>query len=215
MDAKKTSGQKRTTKLPKQLTPRKMQILTRIRDYNRSHGYSPTMQELADELHLSKVTVFEHVSALVRARLLVRAPYKARSLKVTSQASFPDDRPTVFPLVGRIAAGMPIEAVENTETIDLEEVFAAAEETFMLRVNGESMIDEQIRDGDYVVVKRRNTARNGETVVALLEDGEATLKKFYKEKGRIRLQPANEAFEPIFVDQVEIQGVVIGVIRRL
>ena len=203
---------KRTTR---QLTPRQLEILMRIRDYQRSQGYSPTMQELADELGISKVTVFEHVDALVRKGVLRRSAHKARSLELTSQARFPDDRPTLLPMAGRIAAGMPIEAIEDAEAIDLEEIFAARGETFVLRVNGDSMIDEQIRDGDYVVVERRKTARNGETVVALVEDGEATLKKFYKQKGRIRLQPANEAFEPIYVDRVDIQGVVVGVLRRL
>ncbi len=197
------------------ITPRQLQIMTLIRDYQRSHGFSPTMQELADELDISKVTVFEHVDTLVRKGLLRRSAHKARSLELTPRAQFPDERPTLLPLVGRIAAGLPIEAIENAEAIDLEEIFASRADTFVLRVNGDSMIGEQICDGDFVVVERRSQARNGETVVALLEDGEATLKTFYKEKGRIRLQPANDAFEPIFVEKADIQGVVIGVIRRL
>ncbi|MCB9866859.1 MAG: transcriptional repressor LexA [Phycisphaerales bacterium] len=199
----------------RQITPRQLEILTRIRDHQRSHGYSPTMQELADALGISKVTVFEHVDTLVRKGLLRRSAHRARSLEVTGAAQFPDERPTLLPLVGRIAAGLPLEAVENPETLDLEEVFASNADTFVLRVRGDSMIDEQIRDGDYVVVERRNTARNGDTVVALLPDGEATLKTFYREKDRIRLQPANDAFEPIYADRVDIQGIVIGVIRRL
>jgi repressor LexA len=199
----------------RQVTPRQLEILTQIRDHQRSHGYSPTMQELADLFDISKVTVFEHVDALVKKGLLRRSAHRARSLEVTPAAQFPDDRPTLLPLMGRIAAGMPIEAIENADALDLEEIFAAGGETFVLRVTGESMIDDQICDGDYVVVERRATARNGETVVALLPDGEATLKQFYREKKRIRLQPANDAFEPIFVDRVDIQGVVIGVVRRL
>jgi len=206
---------KRKSSKSSRLTPRQLEILTHIRDYQRSQGYSPTMQELADALDISKVTVFEHVDALVRKGLLRRSPHRARSLELTASASFPDDRPTLLPLVGRIAAGLPIEAIEDAESLDLEDVFASARDTFVLRVNGESMIDEQIRDGDFVVIERCNTARNGQTVVAILEDGEATLKKFYKERNRIRLQPANDAFEPIFVDACEIQGIVIGVIRRL
>ena len=208
-------ARKKRARKTRQLTPRQLEILTRIRDCQRSHGYSPTMQELADELRISKVTVFEHVDALVQKGVLRRAAHKARSLELTSQARFPDDRPTLLPLVGRIAAGLPIEAIEDAEAVDLEEIFSAPGETFVLRVTGNSMIDEQIRDGDFVVVEQRRTARNGETVVALLEDGEATLKKFYKHKKQIRLQPANEAFEPICVDHVDIQGVVIGVLRRL
>lgn len=205
----------RGRKMSRQVTPRQLEILTRIRDHQRSLGYSPTMQELADDLGISKVTVFEHVDTLVRKGLLRRSAHRARSLEVTAAAQFPDERPTLLPLMGRIAAGLPIEAVENAEALDLEEVFASSADTFVLRVKGDSMIDEQIRDGDYVVVERRSTARNGETVVALLADGEATLKKFYREKDRIRLQPANDAFEPIYATRVDIQGVVIGVIRRL
>jgi repressor LexA len=175
------------------------------------------MQEIADHLRVSKVTVFEHVGALERKGLLHRgAPHKARSLQVSEKVRFPEqERATRFALAGRIAAGHPLEAVEDDESIDLEEMFTRPADTFCLRVTGQSMIDEHIRDGDYVVCERRSNPRNGETVVALLPDGDATLKKFYREKGRIRLQPANPAFEPIFVDDVEVQGVVVGVIRRM
>jgi len=199
------------------VTPRQMDILRFLRDYRDRHGYSPTMQEIGDYLHLSKVTVFEHVGALEKKGLLHRqGKHKARSLQISPKVEFPDEsRPTQIPLVGRIAAGHALEAVEDTETLDLEEMFARPAETFCLRVTGESMIDDQIRDGDYVVCERRNTARTGETVVALLETGEATLKRFFREGGKFRLQPANEAFEPIIVDQVDIQGVVIGVIRQM
>ena len=198
-----------------QLTPRQLEILTLIRDSQRNYRYSPTMQELADELDISKVTVFEHIDALVEKGMLKRLPHRARSLQLTPDAYIPLGRPSVLPLAGRIAAGRPIEAIEDLESIDLEEIFASRAETFVLRVTGNSMIDEQIRDGDFVVCEKRNNARNGQTVVALLEDGDATLKKFYKEKKRIRLQPANDAFEPVYVDKVDIQGVVIGVIRRM
>ncbi len=121
----------------------------------------------------------------------------------------------MLPLAGRIAAGLPIEAIEDTEMLDLEEIFTGQGDTFVLEVTGDSMIEEHIREGDFVVVQRRNTARNGDTVVALLDDGEATLKKFYKEKKRIRLQPANDEYQPIYAKKVDIQGVVIGVIRQL
>lgn len=172
------------------------------------------MQELGDTLGVTKVTVFEHVGALEKKGLLRRAPYKARSLELTSRASFPDERPTAFPLVGRIAAGRPIEAISERETIDLEDLFQTRSGVFVLEVRGDSMIDEHIRDGDYVVVERRATPHNGETVVALLDDGEATLKKFYREGRRVRLQPANPAYEPLYPDNLQIQGVVIGVLRK-
>ena len=120
-----------------------------------------------------------------------------------------------LPLAGRIAAGSPIEAIERPEAIDMRDIFPANGNTFVLEVSGDSMIDEHIRSGDLVVCQKRNTARNGETVVALLEDGEATLKKLYREDGRVRLQPANEKYDPIYVKDVTIQGVVIGLIRQL
>jgi len=204
------------------LTPKQLDILTRIRESRLTRGYSPTMQELADELGVSKVTVFEHVEALIKKGALVRQKNKARSLQVAPDLELPDERRTTrIPLVGTIAAGSPIEAVEDREHLDLESLFlppgvsAGAANQFVLRVRGDSMIDEHIADGDYVICEQRNTARNGEMVVALLDTGEATLKTLYREKDRIRLQPANEKYEPLIVpaEQVQIQGVVLGVVR--
>ena len=200
------------------LTPRQLEILRHIRDFRSRCGYSPTMQEIGDHLSLTKVTVFEHVGALERKGVLRRGPkHRARSLQVSPDFEFADERPTRLPLVGRIAAGAPIEAVQDDQALDLEEMFQRPEDTFVLRVAGESMIDEQIRDGDYVICERRSTPQDGETVVALLDNGEATLKKFYREGGRIRLQPANPEFDAIYADDgtVSIQGVVIGVVRRV
>lgn len=198
------------------VTPRQLEILRFIRDFRIQNGFSPTMQEIGDHLRLTKVTVFEHVGALERKGLLIRgAKHRARSLQVSEHFTFPDESSTKLPLVGQIAAGLPIEAIEDNETLDLAELFQSSGDLFVLNVTGESMIEEQIRDGDYVICRRTSTARNGETVVALLENGEATLKKFYKEDGRFRLQPANPKFEPIYTDQVNIQGVVTGVIRVL
>lgn len=197
------------------VTPRQLEILRFIRDFRSRHGYSPTMQEIGDHLDLTKVTVFEHVGAVARKGLLLRgAKHKARSLQVSPDFEFPDERPTRIPLVGRIAAGAPIEAVEDRQTLDLEEIFSRPGPTFVLRVEGDSMIDEHICDGDYVICERRQEARNGETVVALLQNDEATLKKFYREKGRIRLQPGNPKYDPIYPDKVDIQGVVVGIIRK-
>ncbi|MFW6145845.1 MAG: transcriptional repressor LexA [Planctomycetota bacterium] len=198
------------------ITPRQMEILTYIRDFRREHGFSPTLQEMGDALGLTKVTVFEHVGTLERKRLLKRgAKHSARSLRVSSKVTFPDERPTLLPLAGRIAAGLPIEAVEDVETLDLHELLDRRGETFVLQVTGDSMTGDHICDGDYVICERRATAHNGETVVALLPDGEATLKRFYRDRNRVRLQPANEAFEPIFLKNVQVQGVVIGVLRAL
>jgi repressor LexA len=196
------------------LTPKQLRVLTFIRDYTNARGYAPTMQELADEFQVSKVTVFEHIAALQKKGYLRRARHKARSLQLSEQIDFPDERPTRLRLVGTIAAGKPIEALEEREVLDLEELFVSPAETFVLRVRGDSMIDDRICDGDYVVVERRDTARDGETVVALLDEDEATLKRIYREPDGIRLQAANPNFPPIRTKHVRIQGVVVGVVRR-
>jgi len=199
------------------LTPRQLDVVVAIRNYRHIHGYAPTMQELADQLGTSKVTIFEHVGALEKKRVLRRDKHKARSLELVSDERLPDEnRSTKLPLLGNIAAGSPIEAVENREELDLEEMFSAKAGVYVLRVRGESMIEDHLCDGDYVVIERRETARNGEQVVALLDSGEATLKRWYKESGnRVRLQPANHTMEPrvLPADQVRVQGVVIGVLR--
>lgn len=196
------------------LTPRQLEILMFIRDGRRTFGYSPTLQEIADHIGISKITVFEHVEALVEKRVLRRRSNRARSLEPTSLARFPDERSTLLPLVGRIAAGRPLEAIETPDAIDLEEIYRSRYPVRTLKVVGDSMIDEHIRDGDIVVFEQRSNARNGDTVVALVDGDDATLKRFYKEKHRIRLQPANPDYDPIYAKNVEIQGVVIGVIRR-
>ncbi len=201
------------------LTPKQLKILQLIRDWRVRKGYSPTMQELADELGVSKVTVFEHVEALIKKNALVREPNKARSLSIAEGVAVPDEsRPLRFPLIGKIAAGNPIERVANEEEIDLGQVLCPdspkAATTFALKVEGDSMRDEGILDGDYVLIERTNSAHNGDRVVALLPDGSTTLKTFYKEDDHIRLQPANPSFDPIRVKFCQVQGVVKGVVRR-
>ncbi len=198
------------------LTPKQLRVLDFVRIYRENHGCSPTMQEIADELGVSKVTVFEHVGALVDKGALTREPNKARSLSVVADH---DEEGLSFRLAGRIAAGRPIEKCEAHEELHLGEIFGPRlgrnGEMFALQVEGESMRDEGIFDGDYVIVEKRSTARNGERVVALLPDGESTLKTFFREQdGTIRLQPANPEFEPIVVRDCRVQGVVIGVLRR-
>lgn len=199
------------------LTPRQLDVVVAIRNYRHLHGYSPTMQELADQLGTSKVTIFEHVGALEKKRVLRRDKHKARSLEIVSDEMLPDEeRATKLPLLGNIAAGAPIEAVENREELDMETLFHSKHGVYVLRVRGESMIDDHLCDGDYVVIERREGARNGEQVVALIDDAEATLKRFYKEPGgKVRLQPANRTMEPRILEgtRCKIQGVVIGVLR--
>ncbi|MCW5776871.1 MAG: transcriptional repressor LexA [Phycisphaeraceae bacterium] len=200
------------------LTPKQLRILQLIRDWRIRHGYSPTMQELADEIGVSKVTVFEHVEALIKKGALVREPNKARSLSIADGIPVPDEaRPLRFPLVGKIAAGYPIEKVPDIDEVDLGDLLCQASRTgstFALKVEGDSMRDEGILDGDYVLIERRDTASNGDRVVALLPDGSTTLKTFYKESDHVRLQPANPQFEPIRVKHCQVQGIVRGVVRR-
>ena len=201
------------------LTPKQLRILQLIRDSRITLGYSPTMQELADEIGISKVTVFEHVEALIKKGALRREANKARSLSIREDAVVPDEaQPLTFPLVGKIAAGYPIEKYEQSDQLNLEDLFGPRvgqkAGSFALCIDGDSMRDEGILDGDYVIIERRETARNGERVVALLPNGETTLKTFFKEADHIRLQPANPEFDPIIVKDCNIQGVVIGVMRR-
>lgn len=204
------------------LTPKQLEVLELIRQCQNDHGYSPTMQELAEQIGVSKVTVFERIEALIRKGALTREANRARSLSIAEEITKKYDKEenaaVRFPLVGRIAAGMPIERCEDRDTLDLTNMFGPRigqrGETFALRVDGESMIDEGILDGDFVLVQKQSTAKNGDRVVALLPDGETTLKTFFKEpNGTIRLQPANPAFEPIIVNECHVQGIVTGVLR--
>lgn len=201
------------------LTPKQLRILSLIRDWRVRHGYSPTMQELADEIGVSKVTVFEHVEALIKKGALIREANKARSLSIAPGISVPDEsRPMRIPLVGKIAAGYPIERVQDEEELDLVGMLGPrpgrSSTMFALKVEGESMKDEGILDGDYVLIERTEIAHNGDRVVALLPDGQTTLKTFFKEQDHIRLQPANPSFSPIIVRECKIQGIVRGVVRR-
>lgn len=202
------------------LTPKQLRILSLIRDWRVRHGYSPTMQELADEIGVSKVTVFEHVEALIKKGALVREANKARSLSIADGIAVPDEaRPLRFPLVGKIAAGYPIEKVAEQDELDLIALLGPRSTnkqatTFALKVQGDSMKEEGIMDGDFVLVERSDTASNGDRVVALLPDGQTTLKTFYREADHIRLQPANPSFAPIIVRDCRVQGIVRGIVRK-
>jgi repressor LexA len=199
------------------LTRRQREILDYIIGYVGEHGYAPSFEEIAEAMgYASLATVHEHLTNLERKGVIRRHYNESRSIEVLSQARQPGV--VSLPLLGTVAAGEPIEAVVDEETFTVPEaMLPAAGRSYMLRVRGDSMIDEQIRDGDLVVVHERSTARNGETVVALVGGTHATVKKLYREPdGRIRLQPANPALTPIYVrpEDCLIQGVVIGVIRK-
>lgn len=195
------------------LTRRQSQILEFFREYSTLHGISPTLEEIARHFGVNKVTIFGHVSELERKGVLTRTGKRvSRGLKLAGpSASGPTPR---LSILGTIAAGSPIEAIESPEHLDLSDLIPDDRDVYALRVRGDSMVDDGIRDGDIVLVERRQAARNGETVVAILEGEEATLKRFYREPTGIRLQPANSSMEPIIVSEVEVRGVVIGVVRR-
>lgn len=196
------------------LTKRQKEILDFVREHVARHGYAPTLQEIGARFGLSSpATVYKHVEQLVTKGYLRKAPHQGRGIQLVD----PEPVRTVeVPLLGQVAAGRPIEAVVEPETINLPPDFVGRKPTYVLRVRGNSMIEEHIRDGDLVIVEDRSAADNGETVIALLRGEEATLKKYYRDGRMIRLQPANPTIEPLFVDEndVRIQGIVIGVLRR-
>jgi len=190
------------------MTPKQLGVLRIVEDYQDKHDYAPTLQEIAEKLGVTKVTVLSHLRHLERQGHIKRSYYRRRSIEIITSTR-------KLPLVGTISAGHPIEAIEDKVDVDIFSVFKKNMEYFALKGSGESMIDDGIMDGDMVICEKRTTARNGEPVVALLEDGEATLKRWYKENGRVRLQPANEKLKPIYVERVRVQGVVVGVFRKM
>jgi len=198
------------------LTRRQKEILDYLGRHIERKGYAPTIEEIGDHFGLSSLaTVHKHLTNLQEKGLIKRAWNRSRALElVPTEVAV---RAVELPLLGRVAAGTPIEAVQSTETIFVPEDMVGRKSTYVLQVKGDSMIEEQIRDGDYVIVESRKTARDGEMVIALIEGERATLKKLYHEgPGVIRLQPANAQMKPIFVDadDVTIQGVVIGILRK-
>ena len=200
----------------KPLTKKQRAILDFVEDFAADHGYAPSFEEIADRFgYTSLATVHEHLENL-RAKGYIRKAYnESRSIEVVPTEMRLTAVPV--PLMGDVAAGAPIEAIPDQETVAVPEDMLGRGEHYVLRVNGDSMIEEQIRDGDYLVVRHRETAENGDMVVALVDQESATVKKFYREQdGRIRLQPANALMEPMFflADQVQVQGIVMGVMRR-
>ena len=208
------------------LTERQQQIWEFLVRYAERHGYPPTVREIGEAVGLaSPSTVHAHLANLERAGLLRRDPTKPRALELTKQAQRAaptrDSREApLLPLVGDIAAGGPLLAEENIEDyLAVPEPLSRGGQEFLLRVKGDSMVGAGILDGDYVVVRRQADARNGDIVVALAGGDEtadeATVKRFFREDGRVRLQPENEALEPIYARHVQILGKVVGVFRRL
>ena len=197
------------------LTKRQREILDYLNDVIAQHGYAPSLEEVGRRFGLSSLaTVHKHLTNLQDKGFIKRAWNRSRSVELIPARI--GGRALELPLLGYVAAGRPIEAITSSETITVPEALVGKRDTYVLRVKGDSMIDEQIRDGDWVVVEDRKTADNGEMVIALVDGQDVTLKKFYKEHNRIRLQPANPTMQPIYVDPdgIQIQGVVVGVMRK-
>jgi repressor LexA len=219
--------QLKTESATKPLTPRQLQLLRAIGAFGASRCYSPTIAELACQAGISRSTVFEHISELRRKGLLSACTGRARSLRLTWQGQellekldeqncqLPAPESAGIPLVGRVAAGLPIEAVEERERLSLSSHFAPSDCLFALEVRGDSMLEEDIRDGDYVICRSSLVANNGQLVVAIIDNENATIKRFYKERKRVRLEPANEDYSPIYSDDCRIEAVVIGLVRKL
>ena len=197
------------------LTRRQREVLDVIEGFIETNGYSPSLEEIGGSLGLSSVaTVHKHVTHLVEKGLVRRVWNQNRSIDLVRDTS---GKALELPLIGTIAAGLPLEAVPTTETITVPaDMVSGRGRTFVLRIQGESMIGEQIREGDYVIIEERALARDGETVVALVDGTDATLKRFYREGSTVRLQPSHPTMPPIVVpaERVQIQGVVVGLIRK-
>ena len=197
------------------LTKRQREILDYLNEFIQQHGYAPSLEEIGRRFSLSSLaTVHKHLTNLQEKGFIRRAWNRSRSVELVPARM--GSRAVELPLLGFVAAGAPIEAVAGNETIAVPEDLVGKRESYVLRVKGDSMIDEQIRDGDYVIVEDRKSADNGEMVIALVGGLDVTLKKFYRENGRVRLQPANPAMQPILLeaDRVQVQGVVVGVMRK-
>jgi repressor LexA len=204
------------------LTRRQKELMDFLADFIQKNGYSPSYEEIAAGLHLASLaTVHKHIQALQAKNYLRRSFNHSRSLEISEryvaeeQARRPASNSGV-PLMGRIAAGIPVEAIQNPETLQFSD-FAKNDSTFALQVRGDSMIEDHICNGDYVLVEKTDAIKSGEIVVALVDNAEATLKRYYRESdGRVRLQPANSDMQPIFVDpaQLQIQGRVLAVMRK-
>ncbi|MCX7012703.1 MAG: transcriptional repressor LexA, partial [Candidatus Sumerlaeota bacterium] len=196
------------------LTKRQKQVLDYIESFIREHGYSPSLEEIGKGLKLSSLaTVHKHLTNLQIKGVMRRLPNRSRSIELESVPMFAGEGPALR-LMGEIAAGLPIETYPDdapTATIEAPREFVTSPDNYVLRVRGDSMIEESIADGDYIICEARERAENGETVVALIDGHEATVKKFYAEGGVVRLQPANEKMQPQFYapERVTIQGVVV------
>lgn len=213
--------------LSTQITPRQLKVLNTIAQFEDRQCYSATIAEIAHELNVSRTTVFEHIAALREKKLLTKSKGKARSSTITQKArrlldeqeqktqahEIPPAVPHGIPLLGRVAAGYAIEAIENRESLALTDLFGNQDDIFSLQVTGESMINAGISNGDYIICKRAVNAYNGQIVIAIIDENEVTVKRFFQEDDTIRLQPENEEFEPIYTQNCRIEAIVLGLLH--
>ena len=199
--------------LMERLTARQQAVYEFIRDKIRNRGYGPTVREIGDQFKIrSPNGVMCHLKALEKKGAISREPNMSRAIQLAAEPI----ELRGLPLAGSIAAGVLHEAIEQDERVDFDAMFDPANKSlFVLQVHGESMIEDQIADGDYVVVRKQKTARKGQIVVVLTDEGEATLKRWYPEKNRVRLEPANSAMQPIYVKNARVLGIVVGVVRKV
>lgn len=203
--------------MPITLYRRQRQILDFIRQYIEKYGYSPTLSEIAESIGVSSLaTVHEHLQALVQKGVIKKFEGAVRGLELIDQKISTALKGIELPILGFIAAGQPIMAYTDPDaTVNIpSHMITGKKRSYVLQVKGDSMIEDGILDGDYVIIEEQNTAHDGDIVVALLDNGLATLKRFFREPTRIRLEPANAAMEPIYTTDVKIQGKCVGVIRR-
>lgn len=206
------------------ITPRQLAVLRLIAQFEGNQCYSPTIAELADELGVSRTTVFEHISELRKKELLTSSMGRARCSTLTRKANrllkaekcaIESAAGEEVPLLGRVAAGVPIEAIEDKQQLSIKGMFGSREDIFSLEVDGDSMIEEGINTGDYVICRHARNAENGQMVVAIVDDENATLKRFYREGDCVRLEASNPSYEPIYTNNCRVQAVVVGHIRRV
>lgn len=197
------------------LTKKQRAVIDFVEQYGAEKGEAPTLREIAAHFGISKVSVLQHLRALEKKKVLKRMPYTARSIDIRPEYVTRARLPRVeIPCVGTISAGAPIEPFPEPQPVEVSSLFETRKECVLLRAKGDSMKDDAIRDGDYVIVERRDWARDGEIVVAVLPSGEATLKRFFREESGVRLVAANPDVPPFRAPQVRVYGVMIGLLRR-
>jgi repressor LexA len=194
-------------------TEKQLRIMEFIQQFRSERGISPTLEEIAKNFGVTKITIYEHINQLERKGAIKREKFRARSIEILIPVEERTNRYSM-PLMGNLRDGQPIEATEDREDLNLSDLLPVGKKCFALRVRGNSMAEDHIADGDYVIIEKREEVQNGETVVAVLDNGEATIKRFFRDKSKIKLVSCNGSMKSIFPKTAEIRGVVMGVLRR-